>query len=143
MVEDYLKTLDCPVNIDMIGNQAYHLDLRQQLCLSQKSCPGCGRPSCIGDDLHHLLIRRISKFSELLWHPLNISLVCHTCHVPERKNLGYSATIQKFRAGITPEQIEGWVASLPTKVPLNLPAFYHLAKEHHQEFISKEEYPGR
>ena len=121
----------------------YHLKLREQLCVLQKGCPGCGMPSCTGDDLHHLLIRRVKKDAPWLYTIENCVLVCHACHVPERKNLNYSATIQKFRAGITPEQIEGWVASLPTKVPLNLPAFYHLAKEHHQEFISKEEHLGR
>ena len=55
----------------------------------------------------------------------------------EAPNLGYSAAIQKFRAGITPEQIEEWVANLPTKVPLNLPAFYYLAKEHHLEYMNE------
>ena len=127
----------------MVDN--YHLKLREQLCILQEGCPGCGIPSCTGHTLHHLLVRRIKKYNHLLWTVENISLICAECHVDmgEAPNLGYSAAIQKFRAGITPEQIEGWVASLPTKVPLNLPAFYHLAKEHHQEFISKEEHPGR
>ena len=120
----------------------YHLNLREELCTLQKSCPGCGMPSCTGHDLHHLFVRRIKRYDKLLWHSLNIALVCQSCHtgMGEKSNLNYSATVQKFRAGITPEEIEDWVANLPTKVPIRLPAFYYLAKEHHLEFIKMDEF---
>ena len=119
------------MNMDMIGNQAYHLDLRQQLCLSQKSCPGCGKPSCIGNDLHHLFVRRVKKNFPELYNVIGISLVCSTCHtgMGEAPRLNYSCTIQKFNMGITPDMIEKWIAALPVKAPLALPAFYYEAKE--------------
>ena len=118
------------INMVLHQAQVHHLSLREQLCVLQKTCPGCGIPSSIGHTRHHLFIRRIKKYDHLLWTVENISLICAECHVDmgEAPRLGYLATMQKFEIGIAPERIEAWVDSLPMKIK-RLPGFYWEAKE--------------
>jgi len=97
------------------------------LILNQKTCPACGARLYRDDekfDLHHLWHRRLKQIDDLLWVPINISMVCHRCHVPETEELNYKCAVQKFRMGFTPSMVVGWLRGLPLKVVPGLPDYF-------------------
>lgn len=106
-----------------------HDELRDWLIEHQSGCPGCGYPAHRNDHLHHIFHRRLKQIDDLLWVPINIALVCPTCHVPERHNLNYRAALQKFEQGFTPDKVREWLDGLPLKVKPGLPRFFIRAEE--------------
>ena len=104
-------------------------ELREWLVENQGHCPGCGKRSSPWDNLHHVFVRRLKQIDELTWAPINISLVCPSCHVPESEDLNLNCALQKFSMGFSPNDIRDWMDSLPLKVKPGLPAFFVEAEE--------------
>lgn len=106
-----------------------HDELRDYLVEHQPACPGCGYPPHWNDHLHHVFVRRLKPIDHLLWHIINIALVCPSCHTPEAPNLNYHAALQKFEMGISPQDVRDWLESLPLKVKPGLRASFVRAEE--------------
>lgn len=104
-------------------------DLADWLVINQKECPVCGASAHKEMDLHHLWHRRLKLIDKLLWVPINISLVCNPCHVPETEKMNYKCAMQKFGMGFTPDRVRAWLKDLPLKVKPGFPAFFIEAEE--------------
>ena len=65
----------------------------------------------------------------LLWVEINISLVCHRCHVPEGPDLNYKCALQKLEMGFEAHEIIAWLGSLPLKVRPGVPPFLLRAED--------------
>jgi len=102
------------------------MELREWLVEHQRFCPACRQPVSIHDTLHHLFVRRIKRYEELLWDKCNISLVCPADHIEmgEAPDLNYLCALQKWTMGFTPDDVREWIDGLPFKVKPGLPAFF-------------------
>ena len=107
----------------------HHIELRKWLVQYQRFCPVCGRPVSIHDTLHHLFVRRMKRYEDLLWTRENIVLVCPEHHVPEAPDLNYAAALQKWTMGFTPNDIRKWIDNLPFRVKRGLPGWFIRAEE--------------
>jgi len=107
-------------------------ELREWLVEHQGNCPGCGSPLSPWHSLHHVFHRRLKQIDDLLWVPINISLICPNCHPPamsEAEDLNLNCALQKFSMGFEPDDIRDWLDSLPLKVKPGLPGFFIEAEE--------------
>jgi hypothetical protein len=108
------------------------------LIKNQKTCPVCGRKLFKNDevfDLHHLWHRRLKQIDSLLWVPINITMLCHRCHVPETPEMNFKCAMQKFRMGFSPKQVRIWLSDLPLKVAPGLPRFFVRAEEEYERRV--------
>lgn len=102
---------------------------RERLAQWQKVCPVCRQPIHAGDSIHHWLIRRDKNKPEIDVIGYNLLLVCIFCHVPEPPSFGIKCALMVMgEMGIGPEEIEGWAASLPYKIPVHLSSHYYDAR---------------
>lgn len=108
---------------------SHHMELREWLVEHQRFCPACRKPMTVHDTLHHVFVRRIKRYGDLLFDRTNISLVCPGCHVPEAPDLNYLCACQKWMIGFTPQDVREWIDNLPFKVKLGLPKFFIKAEE--------------
>lgn len=100
------------------------MELREWLVEHQQFCPACGDRVTVHDTLHHMFVRRIKRYEDLLFDRINISLVCPGCHTPEAPDLNCLCALQKWTMGFTPQDVREWIDNLPFKVKPGLPKFF-------------------
>ena len=113
----------------------YHMKLREWLVKHQRFCPSCGKPVSVYDTLHHLFVRQMKQYEDLLWTQLNISIVCPDDHtgMGEAPNLNYLCALQKWTMGFTPDDVREWIDGLPFKVKPGLPGFFIEAENDYEK----------